>query len=45
MGGWDASCASLEGGKGSTDDVERPLPGCSRVLKEESTKRSSLKLL
>lgn len=28
------------GRKGSTDDVERPLPGCSGVLKEESTKRS-----
>lgn len=32
---WGVGCASLEGVEGSVDDVERPFPGCRRVLKGE----------
>lgn len=35
MSEWGVGCASLEGVKGSVDDVERPFPGCRRVLKGE----------
>ena len=35
VSGWGVECASLEGVKGSVDDVERPFPGCRRVLKGE----------
>lgn len=41
-GGQGAGCACQEGVKGSSDDVEHPLPGCrEKSERDKSTKNSS----